>query len=68
MLACAVVSLRAMLTTHWEQAAAYADWGLRTLTANARDWRDELLSLGLQVAHVKWTLHTVLGRCDNDAD
>lgn len=51
-----------MLTTHWEEAAAFAGMALDTLTAHEQDCRKGLARLGLQFKHVQWTLHTVVGR------
>lgn len=57
-----VVALRAVLTTHWEEAAAFAEHALRRLTCHAAQWKTGLQSFGIQIAHLKWTLHTILGR------
>jgi hypothetical protein len=61
-LAHSVASLQLLLSTHWEEAAAFAGSALATLTAHERECRKELLRLGVQLKHVQWTLHTVMGR------
>ena len=62
LLANVVVSLRALMTTHWETAAAFAELALRQLSSDPQSWAAALRSCGLRAKHVKWTLHTVLGR------
>jgi len=61
-LGCTIVALRALLTTHWEEAASFADHSLRLLTLHAEQCKAGLQSLGLQIAHLEWALHTILGR------
>lgn len=62
-LACSIVAFRAVLTMHWEEAAAFAGMALRRLTEHADDQpRRSLLTLGLTTDHIRWTLHTLHGR------
>ena len=54
--------MQLLLTTHWEEAVAFAGSALGTLAAHEHECCKVLSGLGVTPKRVQWTLHTVMSR------